>query len=66
MRAQSFVETYFTPEQFTRSIVDAYQTVRKRNKVSAVIRPGMDRLAEFARTAGFAALDATIMARSRR
>jgi len=66
MRARSFVETHFTRQQFARSIVALYDVVRNRNKVSAVIRPGMGHIAELARKASFAAVDASIAARSRR
>jgi glycosyltransferase involved in cell wall biosynthesis len=65
-RARSYVETHFSREQFARAIVALYQTLRHRNKVSALIRPRMDRLAELARKASFAAVDATIAASSRR
>jgi glycosyltransferase involved in cell wall biosynthesis len=65
-RAQFFVETHFTREQFTRGIVGLYETVLNRNRVSAVIRPPMAQLAELARRASYAALGASVTTRSRR
>jgi hypothetical protein len=43
-RARSFVETHFTREQFSRSIVAVYESMRKRNRISAVMRPPMAHL----------------------
>jgi glycosyltransferase involved in cell wall biosynthesis len=65
MRAQSFVETDFSREQFARGIVAVYHRAQS-HKVSAAIKPRIDHLAELARKASFATLDATITARSRR
>jgi glycosyltransferase involved in cell wall biosynthesis len=64
-RAQSFVETYFSREQFARSIVALYHRAQS-HQVSAVIKPKLGLLAELARRASFATIDATITARSRR
>lgn len=64
--ARSFVETSFNREQFKRSVVGLYRTVVHRNTLTTAIKPRVDHVAELARKASFAALDASIAARSRR
>ena len=58
--ARAFVESHFGREQFKRSVVDLYDAVLHRNKLSAAVRPNFRPVADLARKVGFAALDASI------